>query len=482
MLTTNPFDDDKLREECGVFGIIGHPDAAAHTALGLHALQHRGQEAAGIVSHEGEQSYAHRALGLVGDNFNSPEVISKLKGSAAIGHVRYSTTGDTLLRNVQPFYADFNFGSLAIAHNGNLTNALTLRKQLIETGSIFQSTSDTETIIHLIATSKAPTIEDRIIEALKKVEGAYSLVILANGTLYGIRDPFGVRPLVLGKLGDSHMLASESCALDIIGAELVRDVDAGEMVTITPAGEVISMKPFAPQQKRHCIFEYVYFSRPDSFAEGKNIYDTRQNIGRELANEAPVAADIIVPVPDSGIPAALGYAKESGIPFELGIIRNHYIGRTFIEPSDQVRHLGVKLKHNANQATIKGKRVVLVDDSIVRGTTSKKIVNMVREAGAKEVHMRIASPPTSYSCFYGVDTPSRDQLLAAKYDVQAMAELIGVDSLAFLSTDGLYRAVGEPGRNAAQPQYCDACFTGDYPISLTDFDGAEKKQKDLFVS
>lgn len=473
----SPLDDDRLREECGVFGIIGHTDAAAHTALGLHALQHRGQEAVGIVSHEGNQSYTHRALGLVGDNFDSPEIISKLKGSVAIGHVRYSTTGETLLRNVQPFSADFSFGNLSIAHNGNLTNAMTLRKQLIDHGSIFQSTSDTETIIHLIATSRGVTVEDKIIDALKQVEGAYSLVILANGVLIGVRDPYGVRPLVLGKLGDAMILASESCALDILGAELVRDIDAGEMVVITPDGKLRSVKPFQPRQKRFCIFEYVYFSRPDSLSEGKNIYETRQNIGRELALEAPVSADLIVPVPDSGIPAALGYAKASGIPFELGIIRNHYIGRTFIEPSDHVRHLGVKLKHNANQSVLKGKRVVLVDDSIVRGTTSKKIVNMVREAGAKEVHMRIASPPTTHSCFYGVDTPTRDQLLAAKHDVQAMAELIGVDSLAFISTDGLYRAVGEKQRNSDRPQYCDACFTGDYPISLTD---ANNKQKDLF--
>ncbi len=472
---TNPFDDDTLKEECGVFGVVGHANASAHTALGLHALQHRGQEAAGIVSYDGTETHVHRALGLVGDNFNSPDIISKLKGSASIGHVRYSTTGETLLRNVQPFSADFSFGSLAIAHNGNLTNAALLRKQLIATGSIFQSTSDTETIIHLIATSKANTVEDRITDALKQVEGAYSLVILVNGTLIGVRDPHGVRPLVIGRLGDAMILASETCALDIIGAELVRDVEAGEMVIVEEGGAIRSIKPFKETSKRFCIFEYVYFARPDSLSEGKNIYDTRQNIGKELALEAPVAADIIVPVPDSGIPAALGYAKASGIPFELGIIRNHYVGRTFIEPSDQVRHLGVKLKHNANQSIIKGKRVVLVDDSIVRGTTSKKIVNMVREAGAAEVHMRIASPPTTHSCFYGVDTPERSQLLAAKHDVQAMAELIGVDSLAFISIDGLYRAVGEKGRDSVQPQYCDACFTGDYPIGLTDFENTNGK-------
>jgi amidophosphoribosyltransferase len=476
---STPFDDDHLHEECGVFGIFGHPNASAHTALGLHALQHRGQEAAGIVSHDGVKFYAHRALGLVGDNFNSAHIIETLKGSVAIGHNRYSTTGDTLLRNVQPFSGDFSFGGLAVAHNGNLTNALTLRKQLIARGSLFSSTSDTETIIHLIALSKANTVEERIIDALKQVEGAYSLVILASGMLIGVRDPNGVRPLVMGKLGDSYMFASESCALDIIGAQFVRDVKPGEMVVVTDAG-VKSMMPFAPTPSRFCIFEYVYFSRPDSSSEGRNVYETRTRIGQELAHEAPVDADVVVPVPDSGIPSAIGYAKSSGIPFELGIIRNHYVGRTFIEPSDQVRNLGVKLKHNGNRAVLEGKRVILVDDSIVRGTTSKKIVAMVREAGAKEVHMRIASPPTTHSCFYGVDTPNRDQLLAAKHDVQSMAELIGVDSLAFLSIDGLYRSVGEKDRNKKQPQFCDACFTGDYPIALTDA-GTDNEHQPKFL-
>ena len=471
----HPFDDDKLREECGVFGIIGHPDAAPHTALGLHALQHRGQEAAGIVTYDGDILHAHRALGLVGDNFNDPSLMEKLKGHAAIGHVRYSTTGETLLRNVQPFYADFSFGSMAVAHNGNLTNAITLREELIQRGSIFQSTSDTEAVIHLIATSKATMVEDKITDALTQIEGAYSFVMLANDTLIGVRDPMGVRPLVLGKLGDAVVLASESCALDIIGAELVRDVEPGEMVVVNKDGHIKSLKPFQAKPKRFCIFEYVYFARPDSYTEGKNIYDTRQNIGRELAKESPVDADLVIPVPDSGIPAALGFSKESGISFELGIIRNHYVGRTFIEPSDQVRHLGVKLKHNANRSMIEGKSVVLVDDSIVRGTTSKKIVEMVKAAGAKEVHMRIASPPTNNPCFYGVDTPSRDQLLAAKYDVQAMADLIGVDSLSFLSNDGLYRAVGETSRNNDAPQYCDACFTGEYPIQLVDVENQEQK-------
>lgn len=476
----HPFDDDKLHEECGVFGIFGHPDASAHTALGLHALQHRGQEAAGIVSFDGSHFYTHRALGLVGDNFNSADVIAKLKGHIAIGHNRYSTTGDTLLRNVQPLYGDFSFGGLAVAHNGNLTNAMSLRKQLIDIGCLFQSTSDTEVIVHLIALSKQASVEDRLFDALTRVEGAYSLVVMANQTLIGVRDPLGVRPLVLGKLGDTLLLASETCAFDIVGAEYVRDIEPGEMVIITPDG-LRSVKPFAEVPKRFCIFEYVYFSRPDSLSEGRNVYETRQRIGAQLAREAAVAADVVVPVPDSGIPGALGYAKESGIPFELGIIRNHYVGRTFIEPSDHVRHLGVKLKHNGNQAILKGKRVILVDDSIVRGTTSRKIVNMVREAGAKEVHMRIASPPTTHSCFYGVDTPTRDQLMAAKHDLKTMASMIGADSLAFISLDGMYQAVSGELRNNASPQFCDACFSGEYPIALTDAESnLGGAQKDLF--
>ena len=472
---------DKFKEECGIFGIFGHSDAAAHTALGLHALQHRGQEAAGIVSFDGEQFYSHRALGLVGDNFNSQSIIGKLSGHIAIGHNRYSTTGDTLLRNVQPLYGDFSFGGLAVAHNGNLTNAMTLRKQLIDIGCLFQSTSDTETIVHLIALSKQSSVEDRLVDALTRVEGAYSLVVLAHDTLIGVRDPYGVRPLVMGRLGEATILASETCALDIVGAEYVRDIEPGEMVIITSEG-IRSVRPFGQVQKRFCIFEYVYFSRPDSISEGKNVYEVRQRIGAQLAREAPVDADVVVPVPDSGIPGALGYAKESRIPFELGIIRNHYVGRTFIEPSDHVRHLGVKLKHNGNRAMLGGKRVILVDDSIVRGTTSKKIVNMVREAGAKEVHMRIASPPTTHSCFYGVDTPTRDQLLAAKHTVLQMAELIGVDSLAFISLNGMYRAVASINRNNNAPQFCDACFSGDYPIALTDAENQSgKKQKDLFA-
>jgi len=481
-LSTHPFEDDHLHEECGVFGIFDGLNAAAHVALGLHALQHRGQEAAGIVSYDGRQFYTHRALGLISDNFSSASIIDKLKGRIAIGHTRYATTGDTLLRNVQPLFAEFSFGGLAVSHNGNLTNAMKLRRELIQRGSLFQATSDTEVIIHLIALSKCKSVEERLIDALQQIEGAYSLVCLTNDAIIGVRDPLGVRPLVLGRLGTSYILASETCALDIIGADLVRDVEPGEILIITKDG-LRSLKPFAKQKKRFCVFEYIYFARPDSTLEGRNVYEARKRIGAELARESPVEADLVVPVPDSGVPASIGYSMASGIPFELGIIRNHYVGRTFIEPSDQVRHLGVKLKHNANQAILKGKRVILVDDSIVRGTTSTKIVNMVREAGASEVHMRIASPPTIHSCYYGVDTPERSQLLAAQHSIEAMAKLIGVDSLAFISTDGLYRAMGEASRNNETPQFCDACFTGDYPIALTDQSNSlgEGRAKDLFA-
>ncbi len=463
---THPFDDDHLREECAVFGIHGHPDAGAHTALGLHALQHRGQEAAGIVTFDTNQFNAHRGLGLVSDIFANSRVISRLKGSAAVGHTRYSTTGEPLLRNVQPLFAEFEFGGLAIAHNGNLTNARTLRQEMIRRGSIFQSTTDTEIFNHLIATGHGAML-DRIISALRQVDGAYSLIALTKDGLIGVRDPLGVRPLQLGQLGDASILASESCAFDIIGARFVRDIEPGELVVIDADG-VHSHRPFPRVKPRFCIFEYIYFARPDSLVEGTSVYEARKRIGMELARETHVDADVVIPVPDSGVPAALGYAAQSGIPFELGIIRNHYVGRTFIEPSDEIRHLGVKLKHNANAAYIRGKRIVLVDDSIVRGTTSKKIVEMVRNAGAAEVHMRVSSPPTMHSCFYGVDTPERDKLLAARHDVDGIREAIGADSLAYLSLDGLYRAMGENARDAEAPQYCDACFSGDYPIALTD--------------
>jgi amidophosphoribosyltransferase len=467
-MTSHPFDDDKLHEECGVFGIYGHPESAAMTALGLHALQHRGQEACGIVTWDGEDFHAHRALGLVDSTFNDPDVMGKLKGHVAIGHNRYSTTGGTFLRNVQPFFADLSFGGFAVAHNGNLTNARVLRTKLVNDGSLFQSTSDTEVILHLIALSKKESLTDKVMDALKSIHGAFSLVASAGGALFGVRDSLGIRPLVMGKLGEATVLASESCALDIIGAEYVRDVKPGEMVVIDDKG-IRSYQPFATTGDRFCIFEYIYFARPDSQLAGKSVYDMRKNIGVQLAREAPCpGADVIVPVPDSGVPSAIGYAQESGIPFELGIIRNHYVGRTFIEPSDHIRHLGVKLKHNANKAHIKGKRVVLVDDSIVRGTTSKKIVEMVRAAGATEVHMRISSPPTTHSCFYGIDTPEQDQLMAHKFSTEEIARKIGVDSLAYISVDGLYRAVGAGARDQKTPQYCDACFTGDYPVELFD--------------
>ena len=469
--TTASFpDDDHFHDECGVFGVYNHPDASALTALGLHALQHRGQEAAGIVSYGGKHFHSHRAMGSVGDNFNSEEVISRLAGPMAIGHVRYSTSGGTVMRNVQPLFADLVFGGFAIAHNGNLTNARNCRHALVERGSIFQSTSDTETILHRVATSEYRKVLDRLTDALNGVTGAYSLVALTRQKLIGVRDPHGVRPLVIGKIGDGHVLASETCALDIIGAEYVRDVEPGEIVIFSKDG-MQSLKPFPKQKSRFCIFEYIYFARPDSVIEGRNVYEVRKNIGKELARESHVEADMIVPVPDSGVPAAIGYAEQSGVPFDLGIIRSHYMGRTFIQPSDTIRHLGVKLKHNANRAWIKDKRLVLVDDSIVRGTTSVKIVEMMRNAGAKEVHMRISSPPTTHPCFYGIDTPNQEQLMAHNMTVDQMAKHIGVDSLAFISHDGLYRAVGEDGRSTESPQYCDACFTGEYAIPLVDKEG-----------
>ncbi|MFC3051152.1 amidophosphoribosyltransferase [Kordiimonas pumila] len=478
-LSTNPFDDDKLHEECGVFGIFGTPDASAHCALGLHALQHRGQEAAGITALKGDEFFTKRVLGQVADNFTSQDVIDSLPGNAAIGHVRYSTTGDTVLRNCQPLFAEFASGGFAIAHNGNITNAAHLRKSLVQRGSIFQSTSDTEVILHLIATSKYRTLMDRYVDAVGQLEGAYALVSLTREGLIGFRDPLGVRPLVLGQLEKSYILCSETCALDIIGAEYVRDIEPGELIVISDTG-MHSVKPFPEEKPRPCIFEHVYFARPDSYMNSMSVYEVRKRIGAELAREKHVDADLVIPVPDSGTPAAIGYAQESGIPFELGIIRNHYVGRTFIEPSDQIRHFGVKLKHNANRWHIKGKRIILVDDSIVRGTTSLKIVNMMREAGATEVHMRIASPPTAHSCFYGVDTPERGKLLAARMDLEAMRDYINADSLAFLTIDGLYRAVNQPkGRDNKAPAYCDACFTGDYPTFLTDQSAQDQNERQL---
>jgi amidophosphoribosyltransferase len=471
----DPFDDDKLKEECGVFGILGKDFAAAMVALGLHALQHRGQEAAGIVCFDGEHFNAHHALGHVGENFNSDSIVARLAGNAAIGHTRYATTGETSLRNVQPLFADFDFGGFAIAHNGNLTNAHGLRKQLVKRGCLFRSTTDTEVIIHLMAMARQRSPVDRLIEALKQIEGAYSLVCLGKNMLVGVRDPYGVRPLVLGKFDGAYVLASETCALDIIGADFIRDIEPGELVVIDGNG-VQSLHPFAAAPSKFCIFEYIYFARPDSSMEGRSVYEMRKNIGAELAREAHVDADIVVPVPDSGVPSAIGYAEVSKIPFDLGIIRNHYVGRTFIQPTDRIRHLGVKLKHNANRRFIEGKRVILVDDSIVRGTTSTKIVEMIRSAGAREVHMRVSSPPTAHSCFYGIDTPEADKLLAHNYTVEEMCRFIGADSLAFISLDGLYRAMGEAKRNADAPQFCDACFSGDYPISLTDMNTEDPQE------
>jgi amidophosphoribosyltransferase len=469
MLTTHPFDDDKLREECGIFGVSNAEGAAALVALGLHALQHRGQEAAGITSWDGRQFHTHRAMGHVAGNFDRDDVIRSLSGTTAAGHVRYATTGDTAIRNVQPLYAELASGGFAVAHNGNISNAMRLRRDLVRRGAIFQSTSDTEVIIHLVATSHYRTLIDRFIDALKQVEGAYSLICMTAEGMIACRDPLGIRPLVMGKLDETVVFASETVALDVVGAEYVRDVEPGELV-IVKGSEISSHKPFAPVAPRPCIFEYVYFSRPDSIAEDRSVYSVRKAIGAQLAIESPVEADLVVPVPDSGVPAAIGYAQQSGIPFELGIIRSHYVGRTFIQPGDKVRHLGVKLKHNANRELIKGKRIVLIDDSIVRGTTSLKIVQMMREAGAAEVHMRIASPPTRHSCFYGVDTPERAKLLAAKLDVGGMTDFIHADSLAFVSIDGLYKALGEAHRADIHPKYCDACFTGDYPTTLTDQD------------
>jgi amidophosphoribosyltransferase len=460
-------DGDTLREECGVFGIFGHPDAAAITALGLHALQHRGQEAAGIVSFDGHVFHAERKLGLVGDSFSEGATIERLQGEAAVGHVRYSTTGETVLRNVQPLFAELEGGGLAVAHNGNLTNGLTLRRALIRDGAICQSTTDTEVIVHLAARSRKPRVVERFIEAIRQIEGAFALVALTNKKLMGARDPYGIRPLVLGELDGRYILASETCALDIIGARFVRDIENGEVVIISEEG-VESMR-FAPEQPpRPCIFEYIYFARPDSIVNGRNVYQVRKTMGGELAREAPAHADVVVPVPDSGVPAALGYAQASGIPYELGIIRNHYVGRTFIQPTQSVRELGVRLKHSANRCVVEGKRIVLVDDSLVRGTTSVKIVRMMRDAGAKEVHFRICSPPITHPDFYGIDTPERDKLLAATHDLEGMRRYIGADSLAFLSVDGLYRAMGEGRRDPERPQFTDHCFTGDYPTPLTD--------------
>lgn len=466
----NQYSEDKLREECGVFGVFNHPDAAVLTTLGLHALQHRGQEGAGIITYDGERFRIQRRLGLVGDHFSKRPVIEQLQGNSAIGHVRYSTTGDSIQRNVQPLFADLHSNGFAICHNGNLTNALTLRNQLIREGAIFQTTSDTEVMLHGVAQSPKQTFTDRFIDALTQVEGAYAFTGLTNKKLIGARDPLGIRPLVLGKLGEATILASETCALDIIGAEFVREVKNGEVVVITQEG-IKSHFPFPTRPARPCIFEYIYFARPDSIMGGRSVYETRKEFGRQLAKESAVEADMVIPIPDSGVPAAIGFANEAGIPFELGIIRNHYVGRTFIEPEQQIRQLGVKLKHNANTQIVKGKRVVLIDDSIVRGTTSLKIIQMMLEAGATEAHMRIACPPITHSDYYGIDTPDRDNLLAATHNLNEMRAFMGATSLAFLSVEGIYKAMGYTGRDNENPQFTDHCFTGDYPTPLRDREG-----------
>ncbi len=469
-------EDDTLRLECGVFGVYGAPDAAALTALGLHALQHRGQEACGIATFDGQRFHTERHMGHVDEAFGGPDLVERLPGTAAIGHTRYSTAGASFLRNVQPMFADLESGGMALAHNGNLTNFLTLRERLVNEGAIFQSTSDSEVILHLLARSRKAKIVDRFIDAVKQIEGGYALVALTNKKLIGCRDPLGIRPLVLGDLNGKPVLASESCALDVIGAKFVRDIGHGEVIVISEDG-VESLRPFPAAQPRPCVFEYVYFARPDSVVDGRSVYDVRKNMGRRLAVETGVEADVVVPVPDSGVPAALGFAQASGIPYELGIIRSHFVGRTFIQPTQHIRELGVRMKHSPNRAVLEGKRVVLIDDSIVRGTTSLKIVRMVREAGAKEVHLRSASPPILWPDFYGIDMPEREQLLAATKSMEEMAAYLEVDSLGFLSVDGLYEALGAGKRDPAQPQFTDHYFTGDYPTRLLDREIAEGRNE-----
>jgi len=458
---------DRLKEECGIFGIFDNKDAAALTALGLHALQHRGQEACGIVTFDEKKFYAERRLGLVGDNFTKGKVLERLPGNHAIGHNRYSTAGNNLIKNVQPFFADLHLGGIGIAHNGNLSNALHLRRELVKNGSIFQTTSDTETIVQLIAKSKRPKIIDKIIDALFKIQGGYALTVLINKKLIGIRDPFGIRPLVIGKLNKSYVLASETCAFDIIGAKYIREVENGEIIVISEKG-LESIKPFPKMKERPCIFEYIYFSRPDSIIKNTSFYEYRKKLGIQLAKETHIDSDLIIPVPDSGVPAAIGYSEEINNNVELGIIRNHYVGRTFIEPTQQIRSLGVKLKHSVNKSLIKNKSLILIDDSLVRGTTSVKIIKMLYESGAKEVHLRIASPPIKYPDYYGVDTPNKNELLASKNSIEEMRKIVNAKTLKFLSIEGLYKSMGYEKRNSSYPQFTDHCFTGDYPIKPVD--------------
>ena len=458
---------DKLREECGVFGVSNHEDSSALVALGLHALQHRGQEGCGIVSFDGKNFHSEKRQGLVGDHFTKSNVIDKLPGKFAIGHNRYSTTGETSLRNIQPFFADLHLGGISIAHNGNLTNALILRETLVKEGAIFRTTSDTETIVQLIAKSKREKMIDKLIDTLFQIQGGYSLVIMTNKKLIGVRDPFGIRPLVIGKLKNSYILASETCALDIVGARFIREVENGEIIIIEN-NEMSSVKPFPKQKPRPCIFEYIYFARPDSLIEGKCAYEYRKNFGVQLAIETDIKADIVIPVPDSGVPAALGYAEYSKKKFELGLIRNHYVGRTFIEPTQSIRSLGVKLKLSSTKSIVKNKSVILIDDSLVRGTTCLKIVKMLYEAGVKEVHVRIASPKIKFPDFYGVDMPTKKELLANQKSNEEICEYIKAKSIKFLSLDGLYEALEKGKRNNSYPQFSDHYFTGEYPIKPED--------------
>ena len=463
----------KLKEECGVFGISNSNDAAALTALGLHALQHRGQEGCGIVSFDGKKYYSEKRFGLVGDNFNKEKVLKSLPGNYAVGHNRYSTTGDNTLRNIQPFFADTNAGGIGVAHNGNLTNSITLRNKLVQDGAIFHTTSDTETIVQLIAKSKRNKTIDKVIDAIFQIQGGYALVMLTQNTLIGVRDPYGIRPLIIGKIKDSYVFASETCALDIIGAKYIRDVENGEVVYVE-GNKLKSIKPFPARKVRPCVFEYIYFARPDSLLNGKSAYEHRKNFGVELAKENKIDADIVVPVPDSGNAAALGFAQYLGINFELGLIRNHYVGRTFIEPSQKIRSLGVKLKLNANKSTIKDKKIILIDDSLVRGTTSHKIVKMLYDAGAKEVHVKIACPEIRYPDFYGVDTPTKKELLAANKTNEEICVYIGAKSLNFLSIEGMYKAMGFEKRDTNYPQLTDHYFTGEYPVKPIDELGDNK--------
>ena len=463
----------KVKEECGVFGISNNDDASTLTALGLHALQHRGQEGCGIVSFDGKKYHSEKRFGLVGDNFNKEKVLKSLPGDYAIGHNRYSTTGGTTLRNIQPFFADTNTGGIGVSHNGNLTNAITLRKKLVEEGAIFYTTSDTETIVQLIAKSKRIKTIDKIVDALFQIQGGYALVMLTQNILIGVRDPFGIRPLVIGKLNNSYVFASETCALDIIGAKYIRDVENGEIVYIQD-NKLISLKPFPIKKIRPCVFEYIYFSRPDSLLNGKCAYEYRKCFGAELAKESSLKADLVVPVPDSGNAAAIGYSQLTNIPFDLGLIRNHYVGRTFIEPAQKIRSLGVKLKLNANKTTVKNKIIILIDDSLVRGTTSHKIVKMLYDAGAKEVHVKIACPEIKYPDFYGVDTPTKKELLAANMSNKEICEYINAKTLKFLSIEGLYKAMGFENRNKIYPQLTDHYFTGEYPVKLIDNLGNSK--------